>query len=173
VTPRSFWVNGVQNAWFTDAFTAPFTSLVILTFARREGCGRRYESLCTRPKHSTGLERPLFAAPWAHEGPLNVDCTPTVRGNSRPQMLCHQPLPRTPFAAALYCPPDSGYCSPEQFQPELNLPGSGAGGRDDPGGWGWPSGCRCKHNRIWCVEVRVIEQIEYFCAELHVQSLGK
>jgi hypothetical protein len=79
----------------------------------------------------------------------------------------------TPFVATLYCPPDSEYSSPEQFQPELNLPGSGAGGRDDPGGWGRSSSCRCIYDRIWCVEVRVIEQVEYFGAELQVQSLGK
>ena len=71
------------------------------------------------------------------------------------------------------CAPDSGCRSPQKFQPELNLPGGGGGGRDDPGSRGWPSGCRCVHNWIRYVEVRVIEQIEYLGAELQAQSLGK
>ena len=70
------------------------------------------------------------------------------------------------------CAPDSGFCSPQQFQPELNLPGSGAGGRNDSGGRGWSSGRGCIDDRIWSVEVRVIEKVEYFRAELQVQSSG-
>src|SRR5438045_6034860 len=62
---------------------------------------------------------------------------------------------------------------PQQFQPELHLPGRCGRGRYDARRWRRPSRRRCIDDRVRRVEIRVIEEVEEFRAELQIQALAK
>src|SRR5438094_5613860 len=76
-----------------------------------------------------------------------------------------------PIGSGRAAVPPSLSLLPEQFQPQLNLPGARGSRRDDSGRLRRSARCRSKYNRVWGIEVRVIEHVEEIGAELRAKAL--
>ena len=67
--------------------------------------------------------------------------------------------------------PPSLFLLPEQLQSQLNLPGA-RGSRGDDAGYGrWSARRRGKYNRVWRIEVRVVEHVKEIRSELCAKAL--
>src|SRR6267378_1091262 len=60
---------------------------------------------------------------------------------------------------------------PEQFQSQLNLPGTRGSRSDDAGCGRWSARRGGKYNRVWGIEVRVVEHVKEIRSELRAEAL--
>src|SRR5437016_13721095 len=60
---------------------------------------------------------------------------------------------------------------PEQLQSQLNLPGARGSRRDNAGCGRWSARCGGKYNRVWGIEVRVVENVKEIRSELRAEVL--